>query len=289
MTTNESIAAVRGKMIRPGDEGGAQGLEHVASYERRLGGSVERLLENALDWEHLPWLHDSSFAWIKRQESGDWGWRARLGLPSTEEPQEILLELLLDHEGQAWVSRVLEGTGAGNEIWSHTVAVDDRTCDVFVEFHLANVIPVQAESYGKAYQRLYARLYDEDEGMMIGRQEQLDRLRASKSEAPERLVLGTIEDVKARLPLLFEYGGHPFRLVEFEGRLLAHSTVCTHYLGPLDHCAVEEGGIVTCPWHGCTFDICTGKSADKNNFKLQPAPRVEVDDATGEVVASQSS
>ena len=113
MAANSSIAAVRGKIIRPAEEGGAQGLTHVGSYERRLQGSVERLLENALDWEPLPWLHSSSFTWIKRQEAGNWGWRARVGLPSTEEPQEILLELILDRDDRSWVSRVLEGPGAG--------------------------------------------------------------------------------------------------------------------------------------------------------------------------------
>lgn len=288
MSIHDSIAAARGNMIRPGEPGGAQTLTHAGSYQRRLGGSVERLLENALDWEHLPWLHSSSFKWMKRQDSGYWGWRARLGLPSTEEPQEILLELLLDYPGQSWVSRVLEGTGVGNEIWSHTEAVDDTHCDVFVEFHLAGVQPEDVDTYGQAYERLYARLYDEDEAMMIERQNQLDRLGAPKVSPPDPLVLGQIDELQESLPLLFEFSGHPFRLVDLNGTLLAHSTVCAHFLGPLDHCRVEDSGIVTCPWHGCQFDIATGKSADANDFRLQPPPRIEVDEATGNVIASQN-
>ena len=38
--------------------------------------SLERLYENALDWEHLPHLHQSSFASITCEAAGPWGWRA---------------------------------------------------------------------------------------------------------------------------------------------------------------------------------------------------------------------
>ena len=39
-------------------------LVEVGSYVRDLGASVERLFENALDWEHLPHVHLGSFALI---------------------------------------------------------------------------------------------------------------------------------------------------------------------------------------------------------------------------------
>ena len=35
---------------------------HVGSYRRRLPVSLVRMYENALDWEHLPHLHESSFS-----------------------------------------------------------------------------------------------------------------------------------------------------------------------------------------------------------------------------------
>ena len=287
MADDSSNTSARDVRIRPGESAGTQGLTRAGVYERRLRGSVERLLENALDWEHLPWLHASSFTWITRFVWGGWGWRARVGLPSTQKPQEILLELLLDRDAQQWVSRVLEGPGAGNEIWSRAAGVSERECDVFVEFHLAGVEPERAESYGKAYERLYARLYDEDEAMMMGRQAQLDRLRGAKAADPERLVLGTIEEIRACLPLAFEFGGAPFRLVEWEGELIAHSTVCPHFLGPLDDCGIEAGGIVTCPWHGCLFDVVTGKSADQNDFCLHAPPTIELNGSEPVVVAAR--
>ena len=35
-------------------------LDHVGSYRRRLPVSLDRMYENALDWQHLPHLHSSS-------------------------------------------------------------------------------------------------------------------------------------------------------------------------------------------------------------------------------------
>lgn len=282
---NEVDPARHGSRIRPGQPGGAEGLTLCATYERRLDGSVERLLENALDWEHLPWLHSTSFTSIRKLEAGNWGWRARVGLPGNPAPQEILLELLLDHEKREWVSRVLEGPGAGNEIWSRTDPVDDRSCDVFVEFHLANVRPQEAEAYGKAYRRLYARLYDEDESMMAGRQAMLDLLKSNPKRSGEPVELGMKDELVAKLPLQFEFGRRPFRLVEFGGKLVAHSTICPHFLGPLELCEVDAGGIVTCPWHGCLFDVSSGKSADQYHYCLETPPRIVIDPATGRVTA----
>lgn len=281
--------SMRGVRIRPGQPGGAQNLTLCGTYQRRLDGSVERLLENALDWEHLPWLHSSSFTSIRRQEAGTWGWRARVGLPGNPDPHEIVLELLLDHDRREWVSRVLEGPGTGNEIWSRTDPVDERTCDVFVQFHLAGVRAAEAEAWGRGYQRLYARLYDEDESMMVGRQAMLDLLRSRSGGAgQERVDLGPIDGIAARLPLAFGFNGKPFRLVEYDGRLLAHSTICPHFLGPLDHCAVDAAGVVTCPWHGCTFDIVSGCSADQNSFHLEPPPSIRSDEAAGRVYACRA-
>lgn len=50
-----------------------------ATYEREVAASLERVWENVYDWEHLPWLHSSSFGSIELEESAAWGWRARIG------------------------------------------------------------------------------------------------------------------------------------------------------------------------------------------------------------------
>ena len=54
------------------------GLTLAAVYEREVAASLERIWENVLDWEHLPWLHRTSFQAIHEVEAGPSGWRARV-------------------------------------------------------------------------------------------------------------------------------------------------------------------------------------------------------------------
>jgi len=297
MSETELLHPMQGNRARPGEPGGAAigagGLTRIGGYDRRMPAAMDRMMENALDWEHLPWLHDSSFTWIKRLEAGDWGWRCRIGQPSTGKPQEITLELLLDTPSRTWVSRVLKGMGAGSEIWTTAEAHNENELTVHVQFWMAGLEGVAEEvlkSFGEGYARLYERLYDEDEGMMVERQSRLDHLKGNAAGEAERLELGKLADVRSRAPFCFNFGRGRFRLIEHQGELLAHSTVCTHWLGPLDQCEVEkaegsEQEILVCPWHGCTFDLKTGESADTHKFKLDTAPRIELDEQTGEVSA----
>ena len=96
------------------------------------------------------------------------------------------------------------------------------------------------------------------------------------------LPLGPLSELRRRLPLLVEYDGEPCRILEIDGVLVAHATVCPHWLGPLDD-AVPENGILRCPWHGYLFDVRTGASADGRGYRLAPAPRIVVEPVTGEV------
>ena len=43
---------------------------HVGSYRRRLPVNLVRMYENALDWEHLPHLHKSSFSALDLLDAG---------------------------------------------------------------------------------------------------------------------------------------------------------------------------------------------------------------------------
>jgi nitrite reductase/ring-hydroxylating ferredoxin subunit/uncharacterized membrane protein len=42
-----------------------------------------------------------------------------------------------------------------------------------------------------------------------------------------------------------------------DGRICAIAATCTHLGGPLEK-GSRRGDVVTCPWHGSQFDICTG-------------------------------
>ena len=142
--------------------------------------------------------------------------------------------------------------------------------------------PARREAAGAAYVELYTRLWDEDEAMMRERSRELARLGARAGHDATVLELGAVATLRAELPKRVEFGGRSFRIVEHEGELLAHATVCPHWLGPLGEAVVEEG-CLRCPWHGYRFDLRTGRSADGRGLRLAPAPRVEVDAATGRV------
>lgn len=212
----------------------------VGTYRRSLAAGLESLLENALDWEHLPWLHAASFSSIDCTDAGRWGWRATVG--SVAAGSEVGLELLLDSDRATWVSRTVEGVGAGTEIWSTAVATGPQSCKVTVEFSVPDVRPEMADKLGAAYARLYQRLYDEDESMMVGREAAL----AARSVVP-------------------------VRIVDVEGEHYAFKARCPHLLGPLDDAPVVDG-VIQCPWHGYRFDVRTGANLDGHRCRLARVP-----------------
>jgi nitrite reductase/ring-hydroxylating ferredoxin subunit len=246
-------------------------LTTVAVYRRTVRASLERAWENVHDWEHLPWLHAGSFQSIELRERGPWGWRARIGVGRG---REIELELVRDPEDERrYVSRTLEGPGAGTEIWTTMEAHGDEATDVEVEFRLPGMEPgsPEAENAGAGMTALYTRLWDEDERMMRDRSAQLARA-AVGSEEP--LCLGAEAELRSRLPFFAEWAGRRYRIVELEGDWVAHAAVCPHWLGPLEQSDVKDGE-VTCPWHGYRFDVRSGRRCDAESpMRLPPAPRV---------------
>jgi nitrite reductase/ring-hydroxylating ferredoxin subunit len=251
-------------------------LTRVGLYRRSVRASLERVWENVLDWEHLPFLHRASFAAIEAQDTGDWGWRARVALPPATRGGDFLLELRIDRDARRYVARTLEGTGKGSEIWTQLDVAGPHRTTVEVEFWVPGVEPGSAEALGQLYTALYRRLWDEDESMMMRRAELLDAGPAPSPGAAPPLALGLLEELRARLPLRVDFDARAFRVVEVDGELLVHSAVCPHRLGPLEE-AEPVGGCVTCPWHGHRFDLRTGRSADGRSLRLAPAPRIRVD------------
>ncbi len=261
---------------RPGESP----LTSVVVYRREVRASLDRIWENVLDWEHLPWLHRESFSRIECLQAGRDGWRAKVGLAPAKTGQEILLELVLERPALRYVARTLAGPGRGTEIWTRLEpSAPDRT-QIEVEFLLPGVRPGQRDALGRAYLQLYALLWDQDESMMTRREAQL----AARPEGapPGSLSLGRLAALRERLPLTVELGGRDFRVVELAGELLAHATVCPHRLGPLQDAALEDG-CLRCPWHGYRFDLRTGRSADGRRLRLAPAPRVVIDPESSEV------
>ena len=58
-----------------------------------------------------------------------------------------------------------------------------------------------------------------------------------------------------------DIGGHSYTLFRIGGKVAAIDGLCPHEGGPLAE-GIVSNGIVTCPWHGWTFDACRGCSLD---------------------------
>jgi nitrite reductase/ring-hydroxylating ferredoxin subunit len=259
-------------------------VPHAGTYRRELPVTLERLYENAIDWEHLPYLHRSSFSRIECVEAGAWGFRARTWAQPYDQRRGFVIELRLDRELQRWITTTVDGPGAGTEIWTHAVALGEQRTQVIVDFFVPGLDAARRAEGGRYYIDLYAHLYDEDVWMMSERQAQLDVAgrRVAEDTAAVQIILGSLAEVRARLPITIQSGLRKFRIVESGGDLIAYSTICPHLLGPLGESEVREG-IVECPWHGYRYDIRTRRCVSGGNCSLAPAPKVIVG-AESEVV-----
>ncbi len=253
------------------------GLTEVAVYRRRIGAGLERVWENVLDWEHLPWLHSSSFASIEALEADRDGWRARVGIGAGDATLTIEIDLRAERERGRYLTATVGGFGTGTEIWTELAVASENETDIEVRFRVPDVAMSEVERVGASYLELYDRLWDEDEVMMQHRAAMLGLL-ASDRRSPASIDLGPREAVLAKVPFVVDLGGLPYRVVAVDGELLAHPTICPHALGPLDAGAVIDGR-VRCPWHGYEFDLRSAASCDGRKLRLgaMPAVRLEKD------------
>jgi nitrite reductase/ring-hydroxylating ferredoxin subunit len=60
---------------------------------------------------------------------------------------------------------------------------------------------------------------------------------------------------------VFEVGGKEVAVFNCNGTFYAIDNVCKHQGGPLGEGDLE-GTVVTCPWHGWTYDVTSGISPD---------------------------
>ena len=269
--------------IDPADLGISDALALAATYTREVGVGVDRIWENVLDWEHLPALHEIFFDHVRLVETGSLGWRVELSKTHGSAGRWMLLELRIDQANARYCARTLAGDGAGTEIWTLLKARGPQRTTVEVRFYLPERRPDRLAALGEKYRSSHACLWDQDEAMMMRREALSARERTRRKASAAPLALGALCQLRERLPLLIDVDEEPFRLLELEdGALVAHGTICPHWLGPLEN-AVPENGKLRCPWHGYLFDVRTGMSADGRGYRLAPAPMVVVDPRTGEV------
>lgn len=254
-------------------------LHYLGRYAREIPVSLTRMMENAYDWEHLPYVHASSFADIALIDAGQWGWRARLDLPQDKGGGYQLIDLRVDKERHYWVSTVFFGLGEGVEIHTQARALDAGGIIVEVDFYFPDPPANDAMAAATlAYlQAQYHTLYDEDAALMQGRQKALDAAKPSAGASTIwQTPLGDLDPQKTHNVTL---GGKRFCLRHHQGEWIVHSATCPHMLGPLDGADIlDKDGILTCPWHGYRFDARNGESLSSKCGGLASAPRLSVDD-----------
>ncbi|MGZ3617156.1 MAG: Rieske (2Fe-2S) protein [Ktedonobacteraceae bacterium] len=59
--------------------------------------------------------------------------------------------------------------------------------------------------------------------------------------------------------LAVEVDGEPICLAKVNNSIYAFTDNCTHISGPLNEGELD-GEVLTCPWHGAQFNVCTGKA-----------------------------
>lgn len=239
-------------------------LHYLGNYVRDIPSNLKRMMENAHDWEHLPFVHPSSFAAIAEVESGTWGWRCKTRLPNNGGEQ--LIELLVDEPQHYWATTVVEGPGQGTQI--HTQASDNDAGGITVDVRFYLPQPPEHDQQAAMIlgylQAQYATLYDEDEALMLGRQEALDERRSLRSEeAAETVDLGLEADLDRSKQHEVTVAGARVLVRYLSGGWMAHAARCPHALGPLDEAQPDADGTITCPWHGYRFDLGTGAEEHK--------------------------
>ncbi len=204
-------------------------MQLVGTYVRDLGAPLARLIENALDWEHLPHVHATDFATLDLVDADEWGWSAQVG---TAQGQSLALELKLDPDRLGWVTTSASDGVAVSRIDSRAEATGKETCRVSVAFFVPAIPSGQEKGVADFFTTLYARLYDEDEAMMKARHIALQR---GASLWRDR---------------------QPVQLAD--GSRVSIPTACPHLGLPLD-ADPDEAGVVECRWHGYRFDVRTGR------------------------------
>lgn len=260
---------------------------HVGSYRRVLPVSLERMYENTLDWEHLPHLHNSSFQSINCLESGAWGWRATV----VDLKQQVSeLELRLDRSRRRWITRNVSGPSEGAEIWTLVSPLAAHQIEIVVDFFVPGVPPEAKEKVGRAYAKAYTTLYDEDEAMMVARQQHLDqRVEGSRDS---QLLVGSLAQLAQRQVVAFRGREYVVCLDTESGSAdeknswVVFPALCPHQLGPLAD-APLVAGVVRCPWHGYEFDAHTGANLSGQACRFTQVPQVVVRDSQLYLVASE--
>lgn len=237
-------------------------LYFLGNYKRELPVSIKRMMENAFDWEHLPYVHASSFCAIELVDSGKWGWRAKT--KATKDRSDSFIELIVDESKYYWATSVLSGLGKGVEIHTQATPKSDTAIEIDVRFYLPKkpFFKFIRNKYLNILTEQYTLLYDEDFGLMHGRQSALDEKKQWQNikTKDESVTVGIEKTLDRSKTYSFKMSNGRFCVRYWKNKWIVHSATCTHMLGPLDNAEIDGNGNIQCPWHAYSFNVETGSN-----------------------------
>jgi Fe-S cluster biogenesis protein NfuA/nitrite reductase/ring-hydroxylating ferredoxin subunit len=91
-----------------------------------------------------------------------------------------------------------------------------------------------------------------------------------RSPAPaQEAELGPLDALPSGVLHGLLHDNYPILLLRTGGNVRAYQNTCPGTLLPL-HLGTLEDGVVTCPWHGCRFDVATGRRQAAEGPPLHP-------------------
>ena len=79
--------------------------------------------------------------------------------------------------------------------------------------------------------------------------------------------IATVGDIAPGQGHVYDLDGNSIAVWNLNGNFFAFQNVCPHRGGPVGEGEIE-GTVITCPWHGWSFDITTGASPVNPAAKL---------------------
>lgn len=80
--------------------------------------------------------------------------------------------------------------------------------------------------------------------------------------------VGSLAELRGGVPMKATVNGQRVALFAVEGDVVATNGRCPHAHGPL-HSGDVEGTVLTCPWHGWSFDLRTGACEEDPELVLE--------------------
>jgi nitrite reductase/ring-hydroxylating ferredoxin subunit len=233
-------------------------LTEIVNFDRIINANTERVWENVLDWEHLAWLHDTSFDYNELDAAGEWGWRVW-----SDSAHKNHIELCVNRDQSTYVARSYLAGEQISEIWT-TITANNGDTSINVSINAPNIDIKKLPKLSAIYLNLYTQLWDEDEQMMIRRQAKL----SDRSHGPDSINLGALDALEAEK--IVKLGRHEWQIRKSYKGIEVYAANCPHLLGPLGQNTDNQ---VVCPWHGYRFDIISGKCVFPEHAKCRlPQP-----------------